>query len=52
MVKPSAYSFRFDPELRAHLERLAKADGRTLANYIERVLWHHVEETKRDTKRK
>ena len=53
MAKPIAYSFRFDPELREHLERFAKIDGRTLANYIEWVLRQHVtERTSREGKRK
>ena len=53
MVKPVAYSFRFDSELREQLERFAREEGRTLANYIEWVLRQHAtEREKREGKRK
>lgn len=42
MSKTAPYSIRFDPELRADLERLAEQDGRSLANYIEWALKKHV----------
>jgi hypothetical protein len=35
--------FRIRSDLKAELERLAKADGRSLANYLERLLDAHVE---------
>jgi hypothetical protein len=36
-------SVRITPEVREALKRLAKADGRSLTNYIGRVLAQHVE---------
>lgn len=33
-----------DPEVKAAIIRLAKSDGRSMANYIERVLRAHVVE--------
>ena len=39
--------FRVRPALKADLEQLAKADGRSLANYLERLLEVHVEQAKR-----
>jgi len=35
--------FRIRSDLKAALEQLAKSDGRSLANYLERVLDAHVE---------
>jgi len=35
--------FRIKSDLKAEVERLAKADGRSLANYLERLLEAHVE---------
>lgn len=55
MSKPAPYSFRFEPALRADYERWAQEEGRTLANYIERVLKLHAEqkaEAERKAKRK
>ena len=43
---------RFDEELRAELERLAKAENRTLTNYLETVLWDHVRKLKTAERRK
>jgi predicted DNA-binding protein len=39
------FTLRLPAELRAELERRAEADGRSLANYVTRVLAHHVEQT-------
>ena len=36
-------TFKILPALRADLQALAEKDGRTLSNYIERVLADHVE---------
>lgn len=36
-------SLRTFPTLKARLEAAAKADGRSLAQYVERVLSAHVE---------
>lgn len=39
--------FRVRSDLKAELERLAKADGRSLANYLERLFEAHVEAKKK-----
>jgi predicted DNA-binding protein len=39
----AAISARIYPSLKAKLEELAKAEGRTLAQYLERVLLAHVD---------
>ena len=39
--------FRIRSDLKAELERLARADGRSLANYLERLLDAHVEAKKK-----
>jgi len=36
-------SIRISVELRAELERLAEADGRTMSNYVSRALQQHVD---------
>jgi predicted HicB family RNase H-like nuclease len=35
---------RIRPSLKAKLERLAEAEGRSLANYVERLLEAHVDD--------
>lgn len=41
--KPSPhFGLRLEPQLREELTRLAAADGRTLSNYVRRVLEQHV----------
>ena len=45
MARSASIGIRVEPELKAALEKLATADGRTLANYVERVLTAHVERT-------
>jgi len=47
MSKTVPFSMRLDPELKEQLQRLAIADGRSLTNYIERVLVKHVEGEKK-----
>jgi hypothetical protein len=42
MTKTAALSVRIEPELKAGLERLAEADRRSLASYVELVLQDHV----------
>ena len=42
MTKTAAISVRVDPALKAALEAAAKADGRTLAQYVERALAAHL----------
>mgnify|MGYP003659219409 CR=1 FL=1 len=41
MNTPS-FSMRLAPELRAELEARAKADGRSLGNYLEQILKKHL----------
>jgi predicted HicB family RNase H-like nuclease len=43
------FSIRVPPELRAELERLAKEEHRTLANYIIAVLEEHVKTRRRSS---
>ncbi len=38
MAKPLPTSIRLDPELKSALEKAATADGRSLANFIDRIL--------------
>jgi hypothetical protein len=45
-------SIRLDPDVKAALEELAKADDRSLSAYINRTLRQHVEETKRREKKR
>jgi len=47
MAKSNAISFRFEPELRADLERIAARENRSLSNLIETVLKAFVEADKR-----
>jgi len=47
MAKSNAISFRFEPELRADLERIAARENRTLSNLVETVLKAFVEQDKR-----
>lgn len=37
-MKTAAISIRITPQMKQALEKLAKADGRSLANYVERIL--------------
>ena len=45
MVKSKATSktLRFDPKLWAKLQKMAEREGRSLSNYLERVLEKHAE---------
>jgi predicted DNA-binding protein len=42
-TRPMPFPIRLTPDLRRRLETLAKADRRTLTNYILTVLERHVE---------
>lgn len=42
MVKDAAISVRVNPELKAKIEAVAKADGRTLSQYVERLIVAHL----------
>jgi predicted DNA-binding protein len=48
------FPIRLEPSKRARLEVLAKADRRTLSNYILKVLYDHIDaiETSRDKPQK
>jgi hypothetical protein len=41
-MRDAQIGFRVRSDLKAELERLARADHRTLANYLERLLEAHV----------
>jgi predicted transcriptional regulator len=47
MTKTAALSIRIEPELKAALEKLAEADRRSVAAYVEIALRDHVERQKR-----
>jgi len=42
MTKTAPLSIRITPELKAEIERLAEADRRSVAAYVEIVLLEHV----------
>jgi hypothetical protein len=42
MTKTAAISVRVDPKLKEALESAAKADDRTVAQYVERLLIAHL----------
>lgn len=44
MARPLPTSIRLDPDLKAALEEAAAADGRSLANMIDRILRAWLEE--------
>jgi predicted DNA-binding protein len=50
-MRDAQIGFRIRSELKVELERLAKADGRSLANYLERLLDAHVEAKKLGAKK-
>ena len=46
MPKTAVVNVRLEPSLKAALEKLAKADDRTLSGYIELLLRQHVSKRK------
>lgn len=38
MAKTERLQIRISPELKAQLQKLAEADGRTVSNYIEQLI--------------
>jgi antitoxin component of RelBE/YafQ-DinJ toxin-antitoxin module len=42
MQKTAVVNVRVDPEVKAALEDAARADGRTVSNYVERILVRHL----------
>lgn len=51
MAKMHAISIRFDPELRAELEKIAARENRKLSNLVETVLRQYVEAQKKKARR-
>jgi antitoxin component of RelBE/YafQ-DinJ toxin-antitoxin module len=47
MARNAAITTRVDPAIKAAIEQLADADGRTLSQYLERVLVQHLAQKKR-----
>lgn len=45
-TREARFAMRMPKSLKASLERLAASDGRSVSNYIERVLTEHVEGAK------
>ena len=43
MTKPKNAMVRIEADIKEPLQTLAAADGRSLANYVNRVLQKHVE---------
>ena len=52
MARTAPISLRVEDGTKAALEAAAKADGRTLAAYVERVLLMHIAELSRREKAK
>lgn len=44
MARTAAISVRVEEDLKAAVEKAAKEDGRTVAQYVERVLVTHLKE--------
>lgn len=38
MTKTERLQIRISPELKAELQRMAEADGRTVSNYVEQLI--------------
>lgn len=51
-IRSAAVGLRLRPSLKAELEDLAKQEGRTLANYIERILESQVEVAKAEVRKR
>jgi hypothetical protein len=50
MARPLPTSLRLDPEIKAALEKAAAADGRSMANLIDRILRMWLANNARDKK--
>jgi hypothetical protein len=44
MARVAAISVRVEPAVKAAVEQAAKSDGRTVAQYVERLLVAHLRE--------
>ena len=51
-TRPMPFPLRFAPQLRKRLEALARADNRSLTNYLLTVLERHVEAAERRKSRR
>jgi predicted transcriptional regulator len=51
MVKDTSFTMRMKEEKRAELQKLADAEQRSLANYIDRVLDEHLAGKRKRPKR-
>jgi predicted DNA-binding protein len=51
-IRSAPVGLRLRPSLKAELEDLAKQEGRTLANYIERILEAKVEVAKTEVRKR
>lgn len=47
MTKTHPISIRFEPALRAELEKLAEKDSRKLSAYVQKVMAEHVASQKK-----
>ena len=43
MIKTERLQIRISPELKAQLQQLADADGRTISNYVEKLIKDAIE---------
>jgi predicted HicB family RNase H-like nuclease len=51
MSRTAAITTRVEPGIKKAMEILAEEDGRSLAQYVERLLLNHLSETKAKVKR-
>ncbi len=42
MQRSSAITIRVQPDVKLKIERLARADGRTVSSYLERLIVQHL----------
>jgi predicted HicB family RNase H-like nuclease len=48
MSKSKVLNIRIDPELKKKAKRLADIDGRTLSNWVTRLIERELKKTKKD----
>jgi predicted DNA-binding protein len=46
MAKTERLQIRISPDMKSELQKLAKADGRTVSNYIEQLIKNAIEQKK------
>jgi antitoxin component of RelBE/YafQ-DinJ toxin-antitoxin module len=49
MARTAAITTRVEPPVKSAFKALAKEDGRTIAQYVERLLLAHLDEKKRQS---